>query len=369
MKLFTPGPVEVDPKILKEISKPVMAHRSQEFREVLSDVVEKLIRILGLENGHLAVLSGSGTTAVDAMVWSLMSPGDRVLALVHGEFGRRAISSAEVRGAEVEAMEAPLGKSVEPELVRRRIEIGKYTHLLLVHNETSTGVAYRDLKIVAESAKDRGMLVLVDSVSGLGGEELRMSEWHLDAVASCSHKALASPPGVSFVALSGEAAGELRDGLPPILDLRRYLDFYTRRRETPFTPAVNNLCALRKSLEHIMSMGIDAYIELHRRKASLLYEELPKLGFLPLPDEPVRSNTVTVFRTPGLNAKEVVSLLIKKGFRIASGMKDKAEHLIRIGTMGNTSLEDLRDLIGSLNEVVGELSGQRTYKEDLESGR
>lgn len=344
---------------MKEISRPVVSHRSQEFREILSDVVEGLTRIFGLDSGNIAVLAGSGTTAVDAMIWSLVSPGDEILALVHGEFGRRAVASAEMRGAKVEVLEAPLGKVVDPELVKERIEEGEYTHLLLVHNETSTGVAYRQLARVAEAAKDRGMLVLVDAVSGLGGEELHMSRWHLDAVASCSHKALASPPGVSFVALSDEAVNGLRGELPPILDLRRYVDFYAGRKETPFTPAVNNLYALRRALELIINMGIDAYVELHRRKASLLYRELPRLGLPPLPDEPVRSNTVTVFRTGDMNAKEVVSLLLERGFRIASGMKDSAKHLIRIGTMGNTSLEDLRELIDLLSEVIEELSRTR----------
>ncbi len=352
-KLYTPGPVTPPREVVEAAARPPISHRSEEFHQLYTSVTEKLKKILNMGDGVVALLTGNGTLAVDAMCWSLVRPGEKVLLVSHGVFGDRMSETLRRRGAVVHVLKSPApGEPVDPARVVEHLEDGGYTTLALVHNETSMGLAYRDLRELAREASRRGVKVLVDAVSSLAGEELDMS-WGLTAVASASHKALAAPPGASFVALSRRALEELErgtsSGTPLAIDLKLYVDF-DARRETPFTPPVTVLYALDKSLDRILRVGLQAYIEEHRRKAALLYTRLPDKGFKPVVARArYRSNTVAAFWTPeGVDAVELKKRLARKGYQIATGMKEYKNRMIRIGVMGDTSIEELEELVKTI---------------------
>ena len=348
---MTPGPVQIPSEVLRAGSKQIISHRTMEFRELLKEILNNLKTVFRQEEGETLIIPGSGTTAVDAMIYSLIPPKSRVLTLSWGEFGERIIHTLKTRDLELSTIKYSWGEAPEPKELLDKLN--GYEYMVIVHNETSTGLAYRDLKDLIKYAYENNIKVLVDTVSGLGGEEFSM-EWGIYAAASCSHKALASPPGVGIVSLSKDAVVNLMkyDGIevPPSINLKKYLKFLLERGETPFTPPVNTLYALRKSLERIVGVGLQRYIDLHRRKAKILYTL--KNRYRPLPrKERYWSNTVVALKTP-LNALEVKEKIYSKGFIIATGMGKFKNSVIRIGTMGDTKIEDYKRLTSILLEFI-----------------
>ncbi|MCE4602567.1 MAG: aminotransferase class V-fold PLP-dependent enzyme [Desulfurococcales archaeon] len=347
MKLLTPGPVMARRSVLEAASRQVISHRGPAFRGLMRGLQEKLAAILGLADGMVAVMPGSGTTAVDSMLWSLIPPRSRVTVLSWGDFGERIAKSLQARGATVRLARAPWGQALSLEEALEALEGSEYA--AVVHNETSTGVAYRQLKRLAEEASGMGVKLLVDTVSGLGGEHLSM-EWGIYAAATCSHKAIAAPPGVGMVALSREALKDLRErgtqGVPPILDLDKYRRFLEERMETPFTPPVNTLYALDKALEHILQQGIRNHIEAHRERAAILYNAGPQ----PLPPGELRSNTVVALKVQ--DAHKVKEELERRGYIIAHGMGKLKNTIVRIGTMGDITTEDIRQVAEILASII-----------------
>ncbi len=362
MKLFTPGPVSLPNEVLEAMTKPVISHRSSAFRKLYEEIETKLIKLFDAGNGMVAILAGTGTTAVDAMAWSLVERGEKVLVPIMGEFGKRFAETLRRRGANVVEMVADPRKGVELAKIVEIIESHSIDVVALVHNETSTGLAYRDLEALARYCQKRSVKLLVDAVSSFCGEELSL-RWGLTAVATASHKALAAPPGACFVALGEEAVemlkrSELND-VPLLLDLRRYVEF-DARGETPFTPAISVLYAVNVALDRVLRIGLSRFVEMHRERASLLYREVPKLGLEPfVVEERYRSNTVATFLT-NIDATKIKNELEKRGFVIATGMKEFRERMIRVGTMGDLGLDDVKELINALSEVLVELGSSRS---------
>lgn len=359
-RLFTPGPVMVPRDVLTSSSDQVVSHRGPEFRGLLEHLTRGLARIFDTD-GDVYVLSGSGTTAVDAMAWSLVRPGEKVLVPVYGEFCRRLADTLARRGAKVTRLDTMPGEAPEPDVILGELETSGYDALALVHNETSTGLAYRWIRELARRASQMGVKVLVDTVSGLGGEEFSI-RWGIWAAASCSHKALAAPPGASFVALSREAVEDLEKRgtpnlTPPILDLSRYRVFLKNRGETPFTPPITVLYALRQAVDRVLKIGVEASVKAHASRASTLYRKLPRLGLKPLVRESgLRSNTVAAFKTGRLKASKIKELLEDRGFIIATGMGELRDSVVRIGVMGDLTVEDVEGLIAAMEEVLDQLS-------------
>jgi len=347
--LFTPGPVMVHREVLKEASRQVISHRGSDFRKLMGELQDLLGQVFQMSDGMVAVMPGSGTTAVDSMLWSLIPPRSRVLALVWGEFGWRIVESLEMRGAIVDVLDAKPGSLIRPRDIDD--EIDGHEYITIVHNETSTGVSYNMVRELAEIANSRGAKVIVDTVSGLAGIQFKM-DWGIYAAASCSHKAIAAPPGVGLVALSREALNRLKENppqnTPPILNLSKYVKFLEDRMETPYTPPVNMLYTLKKALEIIVEMGLDNYIKIHERKAEVIYNNV---GLKPLPErDEYKSRTVIALKAR--KPIEVKRMLEERGYVIATGMKKLKNRIIRIGTMGATTIEDARRLVEELNKLV-----------------
>ena len=353
VKLMTPGPVEVPRRVLEASARPVISHRCGEFRGLLRRVVEGLEEVFGVADGFVAVMAGSGTTAVDAMLWSFVGPGDRVLLVSHGLFGERIRLSLEARGAVVDVVgpEVP-GGVVDPDDVAARLEGGGFSAVVLVHNETSMGVRYPWISRVAEKAHEEGCLVLVDVVSSLAGDWFSLEGMGVDAAAGCSHKAIAAPPGAGFVAVSGDAVRRLRDDAPLSISLKRYVEKYVAAGETPFTPPVTILYAVEAALERILGeYTLEGYIDLHRRRAERLYARMPP-GFqkVALTGE-TASRTVPAFWTP-VKASRVVEKALERGIRIATGVGRYREAMVRIGVMGDIGFDDIDAVAEAAREAV-----------------
>lgn len=357
-KLLTPGPVEVHPSVLREASLRVISHRGPEFRGVMEDVVQGLSYLFDVDGG-VALLAGSGTTAVDAMVWSCVRRGSRVLVVANGEFGHRAADSARAKGANVHVLEFGWGDRVDAERVLLEVERLKPDAVIIVHNETSTGVINREDEALGR--KLCGVTeVLVDAVSSLAGAELSVREWCLTAAASASHKAIGALPGVSFVAVSRDKLGSLDESVPPSINVGLHVSRYAEKGDTPFTPSITLVLSLRRALEMIREEGLASRIRAQAERAKAFYGEIEREGLSTLPsDASIRSPTVAAVLLPeGVSSRHVAGYLYERGYVVSGGMGFLADSVVRVGMMGNVSKEDLMRAARLISEAARRASPQ-----------
>lgn len=349
--LLLPGPVEVPEAVLKA-SAYVQNHRSQEFRDIVREASERL-NVLA-DSSHALITTGSGTSAVESIVYSMISPGEEVLALTNGEFGDRMVDSLRRRGAIPTVISKSHSETVdvnEIEDLSRRNPMLKT--LFLVHNETGNGTAVRNLKGVATRAKELGMKVLVDSVSGFGGMEIRANSWGIDAFASCSQKSLASVPGIGIVCISGE--GEklvLGSGdMPAYLDLKNSMRFMSKF-ETPYTPSTGGFNALLTALKILDREGPEKRWKRHREGAAFVRRQLTEHGIEVYGNNSNYSDTMVAFR-PSSPSSEIVRKLAARNIIVARGIKDEAETMIRVGLMGLVSGTMISAFLNGLYVTLG----------------
>ena len=351
--LMTPGPVECCPRVLEAASRALIHHRGPEFHQLFEEIERKLNEFMG--SSFTAIIAGTGTTAVDAACWSLVSRGERVLVLSFGEFGERMVDTLRRRGAEVIVLRAPLGDAPTLSEVLSHIDSYGPSTVALVHNETSTGVIVPYLSELASVCAERGIKLIVDAVSSALGAPIEMPRSGVWAIAYASHKAMAAPPGACFVSMSSEAAELLEkrqrvDDAPLLLDLARYLS-YSKRLETPFTPSITVLYSVAEALKIIEEVGVSRYVDEHRARAEILYRELPQLGLEPLAKRiELRSPTVAAFTHP--RASRIVELLRQRGYIVSRGIGELQERVVRIGVMGCITRENVEALIEEMRKIV-----------------
>lgn len=337
MKYLTPGPIQLPDFVLKAAYRQPAFHRSEEFRESLKAVLDKMAKVYG---GTPVVMPGTGTLAVDTMVYNYVNPGERALVVIYGEFGRRLSASLKSRGAEVHELEAssPPPPDVVDDALRK---MGGAKAVAVVHNETSMGFAHKGLDKIIDIAKAHGALLLVDSVSGMPAEPLPPG---VDVVATASHKAFMAPPGAAILYLNAEPRAA--SGVPPAMDLRPYLKVPSAL-DTPYTPPIPVIYSLEASLEYILGLGLDRYVEIHKERMDVLYGNT-KLE--PLSRPSYRSNTVAAFYCG--DVKKALASLRKAGYVASAGMGPYKDRAIRIGVMGDVSKEDLLKVAEALNNVA-----------------
>ncbi|MEL9990413.1 MAG: aminotransferase class V-fold PLP-dependent enzyme [Thermoproteus sp.] len=337
MKYLTPGPIQLPDFVLKAAYRQPAFHRSEEFKQTLKSVLEKMSKVYG---GTPVIMPGTGTLAVDTMVYNYVNPGEKVLAIIFGEFGRRLAASLRSRGADV--VEWEVEAPPRPDEVDDRMrKIGPVAAVAVVHNETSMGIAYKDLARLVDVVKSHGALLLVDSVSGMPAEPLPPG---VDVVATASHKAFMAPPGAAILYLNVEPRA--KSGVPPAMDLRGYLKVPSTL-ETPYTPPIPVIYSLEASLEYILGLGLDRYVEIHRERMDLLYGNV-KLD--PIPKPQYRSNTVAAFYCN--DPKAALKALRAAGYVASAGMGHLKDRSIRIGVMGDVTKDDIMKVAEVLNNVA-----------------
>ncbi len=347
--LLIPGPVNVPKSVEYEATK-VVNHRSDTFRDVVSRLESTLAK--EFDSDRVALLSGSGTLAVESMVYSLLRKNEKTIVFTYGEFSNRLLDSIKRRGAIPTVYKKPFGEGFSMEEVKVAIEDNKDADAVaLVHNETSTGIAFRDLKTISRIVKDSGKKLLVDSVSGFAAYELYVNKWNIDAVATGSQKALASLPGMGFVALSSEGISELHsDELPNYLDIGLNLKFQDKH-ETPFTPAVGLFFATLRAAELLEMEGIEKRWTRHEACARYLRSIASRLDFSLLGDDTNFSNTVVAGKTP-LPPKVFITELKKRGIEISGGMGELKDRIVRIGILGMVDDRAISRLVIAMSDIL-----------------
>ncbi len=372
LQLLLPGPVSLHPEVELAQALPMINHRGPEFRELMKEVVQKLQKMFGAED--VAVITASGTGAVEAMVANFVAPGEKMLIVQTGTFSDRMAKIARTLGVDVELVEPPEGEGMTPEALDEAIKRSKATVVGIVANETSTGVAHKNLHELAKVVHENEALILVDAVSYLGGHDMDMEAMDLDAVASATQKALMSPPGLSFVAWR-ERAEEKMKKVPKrsvYWDLESYKKFYEEKYETPATPAVSVMYALNKALDVILSYGLPNWIRRHEAFSKAMNALVERAGGEVYPKEGWRSNTIVVPILPkGITPAQAKAIARERyGIDIGGGGWKLKNVSVRIGTMGwygedvvYRALSFLGELYGARKELVNEVFEE--YKSSL----
>jgi aspartate aminotransferase-like enzyme len=338
-----PGPAEVPERVRAAVALPVLSHRGPEFRAVLQDVTGGLRAVLGTRH-HVFLLGTSGTGAMEAALVNVLSAGDAVLVVENGQFGERFSSIAEGLPVELDRLQVPWGEVPDAAAIAARVSAKRYRAVVVIHNESATGVV-ADLTAIGAVLRDTDTLLVVDSVSGVGGVEMRMDEWGVDVMVTASQKSLMCPPGLAVAAVSEKAMRviDAAQGIPRFsLDFRRAKTSLDKG-ETPFTPPVSLILGLREALRMIDEEGLPAVLARHARLSAALRAGFEALGFAMFPVGRPFSSTVTVGVVPdGLEGSAIVRHMYARYRTVIAGQRTKLQNrVIRIGTMGFVGAEDI----------------------------
>jgi alanine-glyoxylate transaminase/serine-glyoxylate transaminase/serine-pyruvate transaminase len=339
--LQTPGPSNVPGQVLRALSRPTIDHRSGEFAELALGVLAKLQRVF--QTGQPVIIyPSSGTGAWEAALVNTLSPGDRVLAFETGHFATLWRAMAGRLGLQVDWVPGDWRSGLDPAVVEERLTADAghaIAAVLVVHNETSTGVRSRLPEIRA--AMDRAghpALLLVDAVSSLGCMDYRHDEWRADVTVSCSQKGLMLPPGLGFNAVSQKAlAASAQARLPrSYWDWRPVLDA-SQSGLFPYTPATNMLFALAESLDMLLDEGLPAVFARHDRYAAATRRAVAAWGLETVcadPREYARAGT-GVLLPAGTDAGPVLRLILERyNMALGIGLGRLAGKCFRIGHLG-----------------------------------
>lgn len=353
--LMTPGPSPVPYFVRESLAKEIIHHRTDEFQEVLKEVHEGLKRIFCTENPVL-IFSSSGTGAMEAAVCNLFSPGDKVVAVCGGKFGERWAEIAKSFSLDVIEMNIEWGTSPSPVVLSKILDENKdIKGVLTTHCETSTATVY-DIQAISDVLKEKNALLIIDAISGLGQDVLPADAWGVDVVVSGSQKGFMLPPGLSFISLSKKAQEAVKNSNSPryYFDLNKALKSY-EKNDTPFTPAVSLIVALKEAVEAINKEGIRVRWERFKRMAQAAQEAAKAMDLKIFSKRP--SSSVTAICTPQeIKSTEIVKILRKKyGLSIAGGQAEVKDKIFRIAHMGWINEQDLIACFSLLEKVLREL--------------
>lgn len=344
------GPTEIPDKVLYAMLQESISHRSLEYSVLQKKVTTNFKKIIKTNNDVL-ILTSSGTGAMEAVIQNCFSPQDKVVVPIIGKFSEQFAHMAELYGLEVDRVHFNPGEAAKPEIVIERVD-DKTKGVFVVHNESSTGVV-NNLEKFGDALKDKDVLYVVDSVSGIGGIDVSMDEWGIDVIFTSSQKALMSPAGLAFISLSDKAWSFVQNSKFPkyYFDLTLAIE-YNQLNQTLTTPAIYTLYAVNKALEMILSEGINFVLERHIRNTKMLRDGIKKLNLeLFVKDDQQASPTLTAIRVPG-KSKEFVNKLSQKGIIVSGGIKPYDEDIFRVGTMGFVHESDVKSFLVELESIV-----------------
>lgn len=341
--LLIPGPVDVDDEVLAAMGAPMTPHYGAEWAAEYHGVIGQLRQLYKTE-GDVFPMIGSGTTALDTAIGNLFVAGQRLAVVVNGYFGERLVQIAAAHGIETVPIACAWGRAADPDVIRAALDAaGPLDGLALVHVETSTGVI-NPLREIVALAKARGLAVIVDAVTSLGGVELDMDAWGIDIAVSASQKSLAGPPGVGLIAVSKSAWERVdeRPGPGPgwYLNLKTWRNYYYDEayREfhpTPVTVPPNTIRAVAVRVRRILEMGLEAYQAQHVAASSRFRAGLPAIGLtLAVPVEEAAPMVSSVALPAGVDPAVILAEMRALGVIASSGFASDERKALRFGHMG-----------------------------------
>ncbi len=338
--------------------KPDICHREEEFFTLLRSVRQKLLKIFKIQDTHtVAVFSGSGTTALEAMLSSFARMHQAILVLSNGVYGDRMKTILEIHGTPVRVLSSEAGGFPALGKIETLLKNDASIHAVaMVHHETSTGML-NPLREVGRLAKKYKKTFIVDAISSLGAEKIDFKKDSIDILSGTSGKCLHGLPGASFVILSKKTVQNLKRQRPKTLSLDLLSTLEAEEKDdTPFTPAVQIFYAFHEALEELIQEGLNHRIEDYAKKNALLENGFVRLNFAFLVKKKYRSHVLTaLWLPPALSYVKLHDALKKQGFVIYAGQSELKGRIFRVSNLGDIKRSDLKRFLSVLRKILKRL--------------
>jgi len=349
-KLFTVGPVHVDPEILKAQTRPMITHRSKEYKALHASVIERLKKVLETDM-EIFLIAGSASAFLEGAVRNGVK--SNVLGITNGSFGDRWIEISKANGKNVKEIRVPWGKAIVPETVEGAVD-GSIEAVHFVSNESSTGVLSPLGDMIDAIKKQNDPLIFVDGVTSVAATDLKLKKNHVDALIFGSQKALGLPPGIGFIAVSEELMKKAKE----VQNRGFYTDLIKIKKNnddgsTLTTSPVSLVYALDVQLDRMLAEGMAARYKRHNEMAKLVRKWSSKLNGM-LPEEKYSSDTIGVLNRGDLDFDKFHASLKSKGYEISNGYGEVKQRTFRIGHMGDIKPADVKELLSVMDKTLEE---------------
>lgn len=357
--LLGPGPSMVHPRVLRAMVAPPLGHLDPQLLHIYREEQALLRYVFQTQNEWTFALSGTGTSGMEAALANLIEPGDAVLVAIHGYFGERMAEIATRLGAEVDRIQRAPGEIFDPQEIASALSRRHYKLLALVHAETSTGAEQLHIAEIAEVAHRNNTLLVLDTVTSLGGIPVKVDEWGVDVAYSASQKNLGAPSGLAPITIGERARRVIEARKTPVasfyLDLKLYAAYWGETHAYHHTASASLHYALREALRLIAEEGLEQAIARTRANAELLWQGLEELGAPPFVPLEYRLPPLTTARVPqGVDPHRLrLRLLEEYNIEIAAGFGALRDKVWRIGLMGYSSRkENITLLLAAMRELL-----------------
>lgn len=356
--LMGPGPSNTHPRVLAALGAPTIGHLDPAYLEMMNEVSEMLRMVMRTRNRLTFAVSGTGSAGMEAALVNVLEPGDEAVVCINGVFGMRMADIVERCGAAVVPVEVEWGKPVPPQAVAETLKGRGPKVVCLVHAETSTGVLTPPAEI-ARLARESGALMLLDTVTSLGGCRVEVDAWGVDVCYSGTQKCLSCPPGLAPITFSERALEVVRSRRSKVqswyLDLTGLERYWGAERVYHHTAPVNMTYGLREALRIVLEEGLEERWERHARVHKMLVEGLAEMGLELLPDGPFRLPMLNAVKVPeGVDEAKVRTALLERfGIEIGAGLGPLKGKVWRVGLMGHTATEaNVAYLLHALGQLL-----------------
>lgn len=358
--LLGPGPSDIHPRVLEALGKPTVGHLDPFYLQLMNAMQDKLRDVFQTKNAMTMAISATGSAGMEATVVNLIEPGDSMLVCVNGVFGGRMVDVAQRAGAEVTTVEKPWGSVFEPSDLKAALAQAKPKVVGIVMAETSTG-ASQPIQEIADLVHDAGAMLIVDSVTSLGGMPVKVDEWGIDAIYSGSQKCLSCPPGLAPVSFNQRAVDVILNRKTKVqswyLDVSMLASYWGEERVYHHTAPINMSYGLYEALTIILDEGLDACFARHQRNHLALKAGLGAIGIAYTADEGHQLPMLNAVHVPdGVNDGVVRKGLLERfGIEIGGGLGAFKGKAWRIGLMGYGAREaNVLLLLSALEQLLAE---------------
>ncbi len=369
-KLMGPGPLDIHPRVYQALTSPIIGYLDPAYLKILDQIGEQLRKVFQTRNRMTHAVPGTGTAGMEACVANLIEPGDKILVCVHGYFGDRLRQMVERQGAQITLIEEEWGKPTDPQKVEAALKADAYKVITLVHAETSTGVL-QPMDDIVKLAAHYGVMILLDTVTSLGGIEVKMDEWGLAAAYSCSQKCIGCPPGLSPVSFSDRAVEVVKNRKQPVsswyLDITLLEKYWGSDRVYHHTSSSTLNYALLEALQLIDEEGLQNRFDRHLENHRALVAGIEAMGLEMYVRPEYRLPTLNAVKIPeGVDDVKVRSYLLETfNLEIGGGLGALKGKVWRVGLMGySSSAENVLFFLSAISRALV-IQGHKT---DLAAG-
>jgi len=374
--IMTPGPVEVDPRVLRAMSTPILGQFDPAFTKLMNEVMEMLQEVFQTKNHWAFPIDGTSRSGNEALLASIIEPGDVVFVPIYGRFGHLLVEICERYGAEVHSIECPWGEVFDPQVVIDEMKKVSPKIVAIVHGETSTG-RMQPLAEIGKACREQNALLIVDAVASIGGANVKTDEWYIDGIIGGTQKCLSVPSGMAPITFNDRIeklilerkkveAGIATDEdqqyqrsrkaiASNYFDLGMLMDYWSPRRLNHHTEATSMIYALHEGLRLVLEEGLENRFARHKLHEKALIAGITAMGLNLFGDAEHKLPCVTCVEIPdGVDGESVRNMLLQEfSIEIASSFGPLHGKIWRIGSMGySCRKENVLSVLGALEAVL-----------------